>query len=327
MKHIIPFTTFERDTLAQGRALLVDEHRDIVHILDNRISDLEDLAAIVGRASSLTADLGFSSSPRTLDTLAAKLSNQGIEEVVNLPVKASLGRSFTVSKLHLFGFLIKLAQQGWLITMYQDILDCYHAILFSLMAEDLYISIISDSNGQESWTRRATRDLVVMWEMRSNAEATSFAPLLQQLWDVRHTLVPTLGTLLGTVELLKLSFRLPEAWHSFLDEQGGDEAVVWALDEFLFSLSFEQLSNLQALMEEKALTSVSRTEALELLNLRSGQLLEGADDEDLAAIRLYRSFLRRNGLARLRRDGDRTGPHRTLEQQLLLHLWQHAPQR
>ena len=327
VNQIIPFTAAERDTLSQGRSLLLKERLDFVQILDTRVEDLEHLASIVGRASSLTSDLGFSASPRTLDTLSAKLSNQGIEEVVNLPVKASLGRSFTVSKLHLFGFLIKLSQRGWLISIHQEILDCYHAILFSLMAEDLYISIISDSSGQESWTRRATRDLVVMWEERSNAEAVSFAPLLQQLWDVRHTLVPTLGTLMGTVELLKLSFRLPETWHDFLDEQGGKEEVVWALDEFLFSLSYEQLSNLQALMEKEGIDTVSRSEAMRLLKLRPGQLLEGADDDDLSAIRLYRSFLRRNGLARLRRDGERSGPRRTLEQQLLLHIWTHTPQR
>lgn len=326
MNHIIAFTTAEHDTLAKARALLSKEHLEFVDILDTRVEDLGSLAAIVGRATSLTSDLGFASSPRTLDTLAAKLSNQGIEEVVNLPTKVSLGRSFTVSKFHLFGFLIKLAQQGWLISIYQEILDCYHAILFSLMAEDLYISIIGDSSGQESWTRRATRDLVVMWEERTNAEATSFAPLLQQLWDVRHTLVPTLGTLLGTVELLKLSFRLPDEWHSFLDEQGGDEEVVWALDEFLFSLSYEQLSKLQDVMDRQGIQTVSRTKALQLLSLRPGQFLEGSDDEDLAAIRLYRSFLRRNGLARLRRDGDRNGPRRTLEQHLLLHLWKHSPQ-
>ena len=109
-----------------------------------------------------------------------------------------------------------------------------------------------------------------MWEERTNAEATSFAPLLQQLWDVRHTLVPTLGTRWGRWSL-KLSFRLPDEWHSFLDEHGGEEEVVWALDEFLFSLSYEQLSNLHEIMDAKGIQTVSRSEALDLLKLRSGQ--------------------------------------------------------
>ncbi|MDN5334970.1 MAG: hypothetical protein PWP59_2232, partial [Sphaerochaeta sp.] len=64
---------------------------------------------------------------------------------------------------------------------------------------------------------------------------------------------------------------------------------------------------------------VSRSEAAGLLNLRPDQQLEGPGEDTLPVVRLYRSFLRRNALARLRRE---KGPHRTLEQYLLLYLWQ-----
>lgn len=319
---IIAFTEQEISLLSDCRELLYVHEPNLASLLDSRVEDLEMLAGIVGRSASLIIDLGFSPLARSVDTLAAKLSNQGIEEVVNLPAKASLGRSYTISKLHLYGFLRKIAQmQGYLFVHRERILVCYHAILFSLMAEDLYISIISDSLGNEGWARRATKDLVLMWEQRSNAQADSFAPLMQQLWEVRHTLVPVLGTLMGTVELLQLSFRLPPMWHDFLHDRGKDEEVVYALDEFLFSLSFEQLNNLQEIMQEQLLNTVSREEAHRLLGLRPNQLLEGPDEEDLPAIRLYRSFLRRNALARLRRDSARPGPRRTLEQLLLLYLW------
>lgn len=322
MSDIIAFTEQEFSLLDDCRELLYVHEPNLASLLDGKVEDLEMLAGIVDRSASLTSDLGFSPKARSVETLAAKLSNQGIEEVVNLPTKASLGRSFTISKLHLFGFLRKIAQKHSCLTpKLEQILVCYHAILFSLMAEDLYISIISDSLGNESWTRRATRDLVRMWEERSNAQADSFAPLMQQLWEVRHTLVPVLGTLLGTVELLQLSFRLPPMWHDFLRDRGSDEEVVYALDEFLFSLSFEQLKNLQEIMEENQLSAVSREEAHQLLGLRPYQLLEGPNEEDLPAIRLYRSFLRRNALSRMRRDSGQPGPLRTLEQMLLLYLW------
>lgn len=322
MSNIIAFTEQELSLLANCRELLFAFDADLASLLEGRVKDLGMLAGIVGRSASLTTDLGFSDTARSVETLAAKLANQGIEEVVNLPAKASLGRSYMVSKLHLYGFLLKVGQKNeCLASQKEEILVCYYGILFSLMAEDLYISIISDSLGNESWTRRATRDLVVMWEQRSNAQAPSFAPLVQQLWDVRHTLVPVLGTLLGTVELLQLSFRLPRLWHEFLQARGRDEEVAYALNEFLFSLSFEQLKNLQGIMEEKQVMAVSREEAHQLLSLRSNHLLEGSNEDDLPAIRLYRSFLRRNALARLRRDSDRPGPRRTLEQLLLLYLW------
>jgi len=142
--------------------------------------------------------------------------NQGVEEVVNLPVRASIGRTFMVAKLHLFGFLLNVvAKQGYLSDeQEEEILSCYHSILFALMAEDLYITIISDANGQESWAKRATHDLVMMWEERSAVSTIAFAPLLQELWDARHLLIPVLGTLMGTVELLQLSMGLSRTWHA-----------------------------------------------------------------------------------------------------------------
>jgi len=305
---IIPFTKQELELIAQCRELLhVHDPNLAASLLDSKVEDLEMLAGIVGRSASITADLGLSSNPRSLETLAAKLINQGIEEVVNLPAKASLGRSYSISKLHLY--------------QEKRILSCYYAILFSLMAEDLFISIISDSRGHENWTRRATRDLIMMWEKRSNAQADSFAPRMQHLWEIRNTLVPVLGTLLGTSELFQLSFRLPPTWQDFLQERGKDKEVVYALDEFLFSLSYEQLKNLRAIMEAEGISAVSREEAHLLLKLRPSQLLEGPNANDLPAIRLYRSFLRRNTLAKLRRDSDRPGPRCTLEQHLLLYLW------
>ena len=323
MSDIIPFTKQELDLIAQCRELLhVHDPNLAASLLDSKVEDLEMLAGIVGRSASITADLGLSSNPRSLETLAAKLINQGIEEVVNLPAKASLGRSYSISKLHLYGFLLKLSmEKEYLAFQEKRILSCYYAILFSLMAEDLFISIISDSRGHENWTRRATRDLIMMWEKRSNAQADSFAPRMQHLWEIRHTLVPVLGTLLGTSELFQLSFRLPPTWQDFLQERGKDKEVVYALDEFLFSLSYEQLKNLRAIMEAEGISAVSREEAHLLLKLRPSQLLEGPNANDLPAIRLYRSFLRRNTLAKLRRDSDRPGPRCTLEQHLLLYLW------
>ena len=318
MSEIIAFSSSEQSLLDQCGIYLDIHHPTLASLLHTKIQDLELLASIVGRSSSLDSDLGLSQQARSLGTLAEKLTNQGIEEVVNLPAKASLGRSFTAAKLHLFGFLLKIPS---LSHHSAQILERYHAILFTLMAEDLYISIIAESNGKEHWAQQATGELLLMWEKRGNAQSELFAPALQQLWEVRHSFVPVLGTLMGTVELLQLSFRLPQRWSEFLSMHGNDIQVVHALNEFLFSLSYEQLAGLQQIMEEKGLKAVSREEANHLLKLRPNQSLEGSDAQELSAIHLYRSFLRRNDLARLRRDTGRNGPHRTLEQQLLLFLW------
>ena len=150
MNQIVAFNDQERVLVASCRAVLEEQHKQLAQYLDDRVADLHSLAGIITRSASLVSDLGFSKSRRDLNTLAAKLVNQGVEEVVNLPVRASIGRTFMVAKLHLFGFLLNVvAKQGYLSDeQEEEILSCYHSILFALMAEDLYITIISDANGQ-----------------------------------------------------------------------------------------------------------------------------------------------------------------------------------
>ncbi|MGE4454364.1 MAG: hypothetical protein AB7D92_07495 [Sphaerochaeta sp.] len=317
------FSSSEQRLLADCQVLLDTHDASLASLLKDRIRDLQALMDIVERSGSLNSDMGITGQIRNWKTLAAKLTNQGVEEVVNLPVKASLGRSHSIAKLHLYGLLLKLATHTpYLASQREQILKQYHIMLFSLMAEDLYISIIAESTGQEVWALRARRELIEMWDNRSKADIAVFAPLLQQLWEARNTLVPVLGTLLGTVELMQLSLQLSETWQAFLLRYGKQEQVVLALDEFLFSLSYEQQKKLESWMEAHGTTLVHRDRVADILNLRQNQRLEGLDDDALPVIKLYRSFLRRNTLARVRRDSDRKGPHRTLEQLLLLFLWE-----
>ena len=323
VSQVVAFNDQERALVASCRVALVKQHESLAHYLDERVADLHSLAGIISRSASLVGDLGFSDSKRDIDTLAAKLVNQGVEEVVNLPVRASLGRTFMIAKLHLFGFLLNVVAKQRLLNDEQEeeALSCYYAILFSLMAEDLYITIISDANGQESWAKRATRDLVLMWEERSAVSTIAFAPLLQELWDARHQLIPVLGTLMGTVELLQLSMGLSTTWHDFFATYGKEEQTILTLDEFLFSLSYEQITTLEELMSNEGYEVVSREGAQDLLQLKASQRLEVRNEEERSAVRLYRSFLRRNTLAKVRRDSDKPGPRSTLEQQFMLYLW------
>ena len=322
MATVFPFTERERLTLEQCSFLIAVEDAALAAVLDSRVKDLDILAQVMQRSGSLYHDLLSTDTTRTWESLAKKLSNQGMEEVINLPVKATLGRSLVITKIHLWGFLYKIAASKEFFADYKGVIRTYyHTALFSLMAEDLYRSIIATSKGDEPWVMKATKELIHVWEERSEVEMYSFIPLLQHLWRARGTLVPVLGTLMGSVELLQLSLQLPASWHDFLDARGAEEEVVQALDEFLFSISYEQQKTLMKLMQRKGLASISRSEAKDLLQLHPSQFLEGPNEDDLATIKLYRSFVRRNNLARSRRDALRNGPKHTIEQHLLMYLW------
>lgn len=321
MRQISTFTRSESELLDRCEAILSETSETLFSHLQALRSDVKLLSEIANRSPSPNQDFNGQPDGRSWRTLADKLKNQGIDAVVNLPVKAVVGRSFLVSKLHLFGFLEKISStQPHLAPLQPAMEDSYHNTLFDLMAEDLYVSVISESTGSEVWLHRATEELIRMWDYRTSVNKSEFAPNLRKLWIARHTIVPVLGTLMGTVELMRLSFGLTSVWHSFIMSQAKKEGMTHALEEYLFSLSYEQISLLRGYMSEQGISAISRSQAHSLLLECGESVFEKG--EASSAIQLYRSFLQRQTLAKGRRLTQSKGPHRSLEEYFLIYLWE-----
>lgn len=321
MRQISTFTQSESDLLDRCEAILRDTSETLFSHLKALRLDVKLLSEIANRSPSPNQDFNGQPDGRSWRTLAEKLKNQGIDAVVNLPVKAVVGRSFLVSKLHLFGFLDKISlTQPSLVPLQPEMQERYHNTLFDLMAEDLYVSVISESTGGEAWLHRATEELIRMWDYRTSVNKSEFAPNLRNLWIARHTIVPVLGTLMGTVELMRLSFGLASVWHSFIISQAKKEGMTHALEEYLFSLSYEQISLLRRYMSEQGISAISRSQAHSLLLECGESVFEKG--EGSSAIQLYRSFLQRQTLAKGRRLTQSKGPHRSLEEYFLIYLWE-----
>lgn len=321
MRQISTFTKTESDLLDKCEVILSESSVTLASHLTALRSDVRLLSEIANRSPSPNLDFNGQTDGRSWRTLAEKLKNQGIDAVVNLPVKAVVGRSFLVSKLHLFGFLEKISNtQPGFAPLRAAMEDSYHNTLFDLMAEDLYVSVISESKGGEVWLHRATEELIKMWDFRTSVNKNEFAPNLRQLWIARHTIVPVLGTLMGTVELMRLSFGLSSVWHSFIISQAKKEGMTHALEEYLFSLSYEQISLLRGYMKEQGISAISRSQAYELLIACGESVFEKG--EGSSATQLYRSFLQRQTLAKGRRLTQSKGPHRSLEEYFLIYLWE-----
>ncbi len=321
MRQISTFTKAESELLDRCEEHLGESSATLYSHLQALRSDVRLLSEIANRSPSPNQDFNGHIDGRSWRTLAEKLKNQGIDAVVNLPVKAVVGRSFLVSKLHMFGFLEKISHtQPLLVPLQPAIEDSYHNTLFNLMAEDLYVSVISESKGGELWLHRATEELIKMWDFRTSVNKSEFAPNLRKLWIARHTIVPVLGTLMGTVELMGLSFGLSSIWYSFITSQIKKEGMTHALEEYLFSLSYEQISLLRGYMRDKGVAAISRKQAHELLEECGESVFEKG--EGSSAIQLYRSFLQRQTLAKGRRLTGSKGPHRSLEEYFLIYLWE-----
>lgn len=281
-----------------------------------RHQDLDMLAGIVRRAPSLSKDLGIGSEKRNTGSMSCALFENSLGAIHRIPTKAAVGYSFSISKLHFYGLIRRLVAKypGELDEFGREADRRYSKLLFLLMAEELYEHMLSKGIENRPWNVHVSEQLIRLWEFRSSDEPVDFAPFIRKLWNARKQVTPTLGTLMGSVELLCLSFQLPAIWSDFLTRELGDQARNEALEEFLFDLSFEELSYLRKEMKQKKIHAVSRQEAHRILSRQSETDSSGIEEHELPSLALYRSFLRRKQDANRRAWAMLEGPRKTIEE-------------
>lgn len=327
MMEIRTFIRNETHLLDDFERILRQKDPPLADTLRTLRDDIETLASIVSRSPSPTRDLLEKGGVRNLESLAGKLCDRGVDQVVDLPAKAVLGNGFTVSKLHLFGLLFKLTLTIADLEKYRPQTEQIHTeILFDLMAENLYSTILTNSTPNDIWAPRAARELIHLWDYRTSPNCGAFAPAIQELWRARYTIVPVLGTLLGTFELMRLSAQLPAVWLSFLS-QPESPLMGMALEEFLFDLDFEDILWLRAYMADHGLSAVDRKTAFSILESqrapKSSNTLGVAfsPEAESGGMQLYRSYLKRQKMARSRQLKALPGPYRTLEELFVTYLF------
>ncbi|MGI6439563.1 MAG: hypothetical protein ACOX0W_04750 [Sphaerochaetaceae bacterium] len=313
---MVTFTEQEKKVLDDCIRTLHRLDSPFASIVSSRVRDVEQLAEIVDRAPSPNTDLFHKKKGRNKDTLAKKLLKHGLGHVVDLPTKTVLGHGLTVSKLHLFGLLMKLISTGEELGEYKETIEKeYNDLLFKLMAEDLYTSIVSDQKIDARWVTKAAHELITMWDLRTSEYVESFGLALRDLWKARHTLVPVLGTLLGTIEIMKISALLPPIWIDFLVHAAENEEIGFSLEEFLFDLRYEELALLRLKMAEMNVGVIDRNTAYEMVGKS-----EPTHNELHVALDLYKSFMGRQHTAKMRSYRDEEGPKRSLEEYFVIYL-------
>ena len=313
---MVTFTQGEERVLDRCIRILREENSSFAPIVESQVTDLEQLAAIVDRAPSPQTDLFKQEDSRSLETLVRKLSDRGLDHIVNLPTKAVLGHGFTVMKLHVFGLLSKLSKTLESLSESRDEIEKeYNDLLFTLMAEDLYTSLVSKADSDAPYVHDAAHELIMMWDKRTSGYLETFALAIRELWHVRHAIVPVLGTLLGTMEVMRLNVMLPPVWLDFMASASDSDAIVQALEEFIFDLSFEELTALRERMKREQISIVDRNTAWLMLEKTDGTAVEAH-----AALALYNSFMNRQQMAKTRSTRNALGPHRSLEEYFVMYL-------
>ena len=219
-----------------------------------------------------------------------------------------MGKGFLVAKLHTFSSLVKIARAAELDPKFiKQLLDETISMMFLLLAEDVYLSLIRDTSLTMETRRQLALALLLLWEHRADQNISDISPVLQSVWQARTRLAPAFGTMMGTSELIMISFQLDEQWSQFIKTKLGEPGVNQAMEEFLFGISYEQITKLKSLLRERGIAAIGRDEVSSFL----GTDVKTDVSED------YRDFFQQYSLrrdnARARKRLDLPGPHKTLE--------------
>ncbi len=315
--NLIVLTTEEQDLVNEVFDGLKSISPESIVVLADRLADLEKLTLNIAHFPSLKDSQEQGGQMRDMGTLADSLlvSREG-DRTLHLPSKAILGKGFIVAKFHTFCAMEKIAEHSIKSEeLVQRLRRACLDILFNIMAEDVYLSLLDNESIAIGLRRKIAYGLISLWERRSDKTATGMAPVLDTIWNARRNLTPALGTMIGTSELLLLTMAMDETWCSFIAKKMGEEDAAMAMEEFLFGISYEEIQKLRSNIRKKNLNAIGRDEAAKILGRPSTYFKAETEveKESFEPRDFYILYSIRRENARARQRLQLQGPRYTLE--------------
>jgi hypothetical protein len=179
-----------------------------------------------------------------------------------------------------------------------------------MMTEEVYFSCLEDPGFTPETKSRIADDLITLWDSGADPRSVRHMPALEALWTARDSAPPSFGTMDGSSELLRITIDLEEDWKEFLVDQSSVNETRWALEEFLFGLSFEEINKVRSRLSKFGVSAVSRDEVRSYLSSRPAYAV--VTGSDFRAI--YDFYVDRRDAALFRKKTAVPGPYRTLEE-------------
>ncbi len=314
---IVVFTENQQRLVDLLKAKLQKVDYEHYEVFEKRITNLRTLAAAIANFPSLLERTKLTIGSRTPDSLIESLINskRDGDMTLQLPSKATLGKGFLVAKLHTFAKLERLASQIKLEeSLLKDFREETTSMMFLLLAEDVYMNLMRDNTLSIDARRQLATSLILLWEHRADQNMSDISPVLQSVWTARARLAPAFGTMMGTSELIMISFQLDEQWSEFIKTKLGDSDVNQAMEEFLFGISHENIVKLKNILREKGIAAIGRDEVSAFLG-ESVTTDIGMDYRDF-----FQQYSIRRDNARARKRLNLQGPHKTLEDHFISYV-------
>lgn len=319
MKKIVLFKNDEINIIERCLLVLKKDGRsdDIKNIINNRVS-LGELASSISLYPSILQEQHLGSAIRTIETLVESLcQDDELDLRFHLPTKALLGNGFLIAKINFFFMLYYIASEiNKLSALKNSIKSVISGIVFMLMAEEVFLSILDDKIISKSVRMKAGYLIANIWEYRLDHGVKEFAPILSSIWEARETLTPVYGSMLGLSELFKISNKADSAFLDFLQRDELCDEEISAMEEFIFGLSYEETEKLRKEKQKRGLKVVRREDVEKIL----GHKMVYPEYVITDPRELYKSFRDRKIHSKYRSIQKTKGPHKTIEEYLMIYL-------
>lgn len=236
--------------------------------------------------------LGFSSSSRLL----------------YIPTKVVAMRSFLVAKYHAFSLLSYLTAGRE--EFHTEVRTVIVSIISTLMTEAVYFSCLEDPGFSHNTKSTLADDLIALWDSGVDYRGIRHLAALSSLWTAREAAPPSFGTMDGNTETLRITIDLEDDWREFLMVEAGNNETRWALEEFLFGLSWEEIQQVRFRLAGVGISAVNFDEIRSYLD--SEPAYSAVDTKDPRAF--YDFFIERRDACTLRKKVSAPGPRHTLEE-------------
>ena len=278
-------------------------------LVKNRFECLKKLGIAISQYPSVRDSHKLRGVERSEEKLLKALcSFASSSHILHIPARVVAARSYLVAKYQAFSLLHILA--GDREEFQGAIRKAILLVIHTLMAEEVYFSCLDDPGFPQYVKMNLANDLISLWDSGTDPRTVQHLPALDALWTARDSAPPSFGTMNGTSELLRITIDMGEDWQEFLVAHVSVNETRWALEEFLFGLSHEEINLVRARLMKFGINAVGHDEIHSYLESRPAYGI--INSSDFRA--MYNFYVDRRDSARLRQKISASGPGRALEE-------------
>jgi hypothetical protein len=228
--------------------------------------------------------------------------------VLHIPTKVIAIRSFLVAKYHAFALLSYLSVNHE--AFQAELRPVVFSVVSTLITEEVYFSCLADPGFSNKTKTSLADDLIALWDSGVDLRGIRHLSALSSLWLAREAAPPSFGTMDGNTELLRITIDLDDDWRDFLVVEASNTEARWALEEFLFGLSWEEIKEVRSTLTRFGITAVNYDQIRTYLDSRPAYSLVEARDPRA----FYDFFIERRDSCTFRKKVSAPGPRHTLEE-------------